>query len=106
MPDTGLARLTRDLLRDLARAGVDGHTATGIAGPGERGAVADLTGIVLDRLAGGTVTAIVECLKAYFIREPSFSLTIRRPDGAEVKVEARNVASAEVAELFRAAGAR
>src|SRR5262245_3436569 len=81
LPDAQLMRLARDMQADLSRAGLDTHAAEKPPAPGERGLLADVTKLVVDQVLGGAAGAVLDCLKAYFNREPSLKIAIRRQDG-------------------------
>jgi hypothetical protein len=91
IPDERIARLTRELGRDLSREGLTAHTPEPPAVPGERGEPVTLGLLALALLTSGTVKALIGCLKAYVSREPSLIIRLRRADGAEMEVNARNV---------------
>jgi hypothetical protein len=95
--------LTRDLMRDLGRAGVPAQPAEAPAGPGERGVMASVGTFVIDQLGGKTAAAVLDVAKAYLTREQSLHISMVKPDGTKIDIDAKNVGSAAVAEFLSAA---
>jgi hypothetical protein len=91
VPDARLAQLTRDLERDLSRQGIKASVVEAAAVPGERGDPVTLGVLALALVTSGAVTALIGCLKAYVSREPALIIKLKRPDGMQVEVSARNV---------------
>jgi len=89
--DARIAQITRDLARDLSRAGVRARPVETSPGPGERGDPFTLGVLVLALVTSGTVKAIIECFKAYLSRERALTIKLTRADGTQVEVTARNV---------------
>ena len=103
VPDARLAQLTRDLERDLSRAGI---RAVPVAPPltsGEKGEAITLGVIAVALITSGTVKAMIECFKAYLSRERALTIKIKRADGTQVEVTARNVDTLAVSETLEAA---
>jgi Effector Associated Constant Component 1 len=88
--DARLADLTRDLVRDLTRIGIEASTVEGTTAPNERGDAVMLGQIALGLVTGGAVTALIECLKAYIARERTLAVRVKRADGSEVEISAKN----------------
>jgi len=103
LPDARLARLTRDLERDLSRAGVQARPVEAPSVPGERGEPITLGVIALALITHGAVTALIQCFKAYLSREPALTIRLTRPDGTRVEVNARNVDAPAVRQALEAA---
>ena len=103
LPDGRLARLTRDLERDLSRAGVQARPVEAPSVPGERGEPITLGVIALALITHGAVTALIQCFKAYLSREPALTIRLTRPDGTQVEVNARNVDTPAVRQALEAA---
>ena len=103
LPDARLARLTRDLERDLSRAGVQARPVEASSVPGERGEPITLGVLALALISHGAVTALIQCLKAYLSREPALIIKLTRPDGTHIEVNARNVDAPAVREALEAA---
>jgi len=89
--DTRVSRIARDLSRDLASIGIEARDAGGEAVPGERGDPLVLGQLALGLITSGAVTALIGCLKAYITREPTLTVRIKRSDGTEVEVNAKNL---------------
>jgi hypothetical protein len=96
LPDARIAGLTRDLERDLNRQGIKAQPVETAPAPGEKGEPITLGVLALALVTGGSIKALIECLKAYVSREPSLTFKLTRPDGAQVEVNARNVDAVDV----------
>jgi hypothetical protein len=94
--DAILAQLTRDLQRDLTKLGVPVPETKTFAGPGERGDVFTLGQFAIDLVTSGTVVALLECIKAYFARDSTLKIAIKRPDGSDINVTLHNLNSTEI----------
>jgi hypothetical protein len=103
LPGERLAQLTRNLERDLSRAGIQARPVEGPSVPGERGEPITLGVLVLALVTGGTVKAIIECFKAYLSRERALTVRLTGADGSQVELTARNVDTAAVREALEAA---
>jgi len=102
IPNARLAQLTRDLERDLSRAGIHARPVEASPVPGEKGEPITLGVLALALVASGTVKALVECIKAYLSRERALTIKFVRGDGAQVEVTARNVDTPAVREALDA----
>ena len=89
--DARLAGIARDLARDLTRAGIEANPIEKGTTQGERGDAVTLGELALGLVTSGAVTALIECLKAYIARERSLSFKLKRPDGLEVEISAKNM---------------
>lgn len=95
--------LTLDLMRDLGRIGTQARPVEAQARPGERGVVSTIGNFVIETLLSGkSAAALLEVLKAYVAREKSLRVSITKPDGTKVEIDAKNVGSATVAEFLGA----
>jgi hypothetical protein len=103
IPDARLAQLTRDLERDLSRAGIQARPVETPPVPGEKGEPVTLGVLALALITHGGVTAVIECLKAYISRERALTIRLTRVDGTQVEVTARNVDTPAVRETLEAA---
>jgi hypothetical protein len=103
IPDARLAQLTRDLERDLSRAGIQARPVETPPVPGEKGEPVTLGVLALALITHGAVTAVIECLKAYISRERALTIRLTRVDGTQVEVTARNVDTPAVRETLEAA---
>lgn len=91
VPEARLAQLTRDLQHDLSREGIRARFVEAVAVPGEKGEPVTLGVLALALVTSGAIKSLVGCLKAYVSREPTLVITLKRPDGSQVEVNARNV---------------
>ena len=103
LPEARRVALARALAQDLSRAGAVAAPAQGAAAKGERGLVAEIGKLVIDKLGGSVATGALDVLKSYFIRERSLKLVLTRPDGSKIEVDAKNVDGADVAAFIGAA---
>ena len=90
-PNARLANLTRDLERDLTRAGIKARPAETSPVPSERGEPFTIGVLVLALVTSGTVKAMIECFKAYLSRERALTVKLTHADGTQVEITARNV---------------
>jgi hypothetical protein len=102
MTDARLAQVTRDLERDLSRAGIQARPVEAPPVPGERGDPFTLGVLALALVTSGTVKAMIECFKAYLSRERALTIKLMRADGTQVEVTARNVDTPAMREALEA----
>ena len=103
IPDARLAQITRDFERDLSRAGIQARPVAAPPVPGERGEPFTLGVLTLALVTSGTVKAMIDCFKAYLSRERALTIRLKRADGLQVEVTARNVDTSAVREALEAA---
>jgi hypothetical protein len=101
--DARLNRIARDLARDLTRVGIEAREVDGATAVGDRGDLFVLGQLSIGLVTSGAVTALIECLKAYIARERTLTVRVRRTDGSEVEVSARNVSDSASERALRAA---
>jgi hypothetical protein len=106
IPDARLAQLTRDLERDLSRAGIRARPVEPPPVPGEKGEPITLAVLALALITGGTVKALIECFKAYLSRERTLAIRLTRADGMQIEVTSRNVDMPSVREALEAIASR
>lgn len=95
--------LTRDLMRDLGRSGIKAQPVEAHPGPGERGVMTSIGNFVVDGLLSGKVAAAaLDVLKAYLVRERSMRISVVKPDGTKIEIDAKNVSGAAVAKFLGA----
>jgi hypothetical protein len=102
MPDARLAQLTRELERDLSRASIHTRPVEGLHVPGQRGEPVTLGVLLLALVTSNTVKALIDCFKAYLVRERALTIKFARTDGTHVEVTARNVDTPAVREAIEA----
>jgi hypothetical protein len=96
--------LTRDLMRDVGRSGIKAQLVETHPEPGERSVMAIMGNFVVDALISGKVAAAgLDVLKAYLVRERSLRISVVKPDGTKIEIDAKNVSSTAVAEFLGAA---
>jgi hypothetical protein len=103
LPDTRIARLARDLERDLNREGIKAQPLETVPAPGEKGDPVTLGVLALALISSGAVKALIGCLKAYLSREPSLIIKLKHPNGTQVEVNARNIGTTDVHAALEAA---
>jgi hypothetical protein len=103
LPDTRLAQLSRDLERDLSRAGVGTRPVKEPSVAGEKGEPITLAVLALAALSSSTIKAMIECFKAYLSREKALSIKLTNADGTLVEVTARNIDTPTVLEALETA---
>jgi hypothetical protein len=91
--DAALVQTTRDLQRDLARLSVPARAVENPGRPGDRGDTFSLGQLAVDLVTSGSLTALIECVKAYLVRDKSLSIGLRRPDGLYVEMTSHNIDS-------------
>jgi hypothetical protein len=101
IPDARLAQLTRDLERDLSRAGIQARPVGVPLAPGERGNPITLGVLVLALITSGAVTAMIECFKVYFSRERTLTIKFTDTDGTPVEVTGQNLDTPAVREALQ-----
>jgi hypothetical protein len=102
IPDARLAQLTRDLERDLSRAGIRARPVEAPPVPDQKGEPITLGVLALALITSGAVTALIECVKAYLSRERTLTIKFARADGTQAEVTARNVDTSAVREALEA----
>jgi membrane-associated two-gene conflict system component 1 (EACC1) len=102
IPASMLAQLTRNLERDLSRAGIQARPIEAPQVPGEKGDPITLGVLALALITSGAVTAVVECFKACFSRERALTIKLTRVDGTQVEMTAHNVDTPAVRETLEA----
>jgi Effector Associated Constant Component 1 len=102
LPNGSLVQLTRDLERDLSRAGIEARSGQAPSVPGEKGEPVTLGVLTLAFVTTGAIKTLIGCLKAYISREPSLAIKVKRPDGTQVEVNARNVDAPEIGAVLKA----
>jgi hypothetical protein len=104
--DARLAQLTRDLERDLSRAGIQARPVEAPHVGGEKGEEITLGVLALALITTGTIKAVIECFKAYLSRERKLTIKLARADGTRVEITAQNADTPAVREMLEAALAR
>jgi hypothetical protein len=98
-----LDMLGRDLMRDVDRIGALTRPVVTMGGEGERGVIAAVGTFLIDSLLNNkTAAALLEVIKAYIAREKSLRISVIRPDGTKIEIDAKNVSSVAVAEFLGA----
>lgn len=97
LPPGLMIQVAQQLVEDLERAGVIIRPAERSAGSGERGVLSDAGKIALEWIGGPAVRPIIETVKAFLVRDRSLRISVTRPDGAKMEVDAKNIDSEAVA---------
>ena len=97
LPEGILAQKARDLGAALTSAGVPAHAPATAARSGERGVATAIGKLVVDQLVGPAAKTLLETLKGILIRDKAVTIELTRADGAKIKLDAKNITSAEAA---------
>lgn len=98
-----LQKLTFDLAADINRhTDATAAAATQQGNPGEKGDAITLATLALSFLSSGTAVALFQVFKAYFERNRTLIIELKRPDGSELKFKAENISRARTAETMEA----
>ena len=97
-----LAQLTRDLGRDLSRAGVQARPVEAPSLAGDRGEPVTLGVLALALISHGAITSMIDCFKAYLARERTLTIKLTCQDGTQIEVAARNLNTAVIREALEA----
>lgn len=104
LSDDRVQNLTLDLCRTITReTDIAAELPRDIAGRGTKGEPITLGLIVLTILKGGSAVAFLNVLKSYFDREPSIKMKIKREDGTEVVIDAKNMQPDKIKDIIEAA---
>lgn len=97
LADDDLDDLTRQLAQTItSETDIDVGLPERDTAPGAKGDAITLGSLVLTFISSGAAVALFEVLKTYFAREPSLEIALKRADGAEVTVSARNLAPGQL----------
>jgi hypothetical protein len=97
LPPGLIAQEARQLEASLGRAGLTVKPDKAQAQPGQRGVLVDLAILVVERSLAPIGEKLLDGLKQYFIREQNVIVELTRPDGAKIRIDAKNVGSEKVA---------
>ena len=87
-----LQALIRKLCDSITDAtDIEAEILSGAAVENTRGEIVTLGVIALAFLTKGAAVALCDVLKAYFSREPSLKMGIKKPDGTTITLEASNI---------------
>jgi hypothetical protein len=81
-------------------AGIDCRTIE-IPAIGAPGDTVGIGQIALSFFSSGAAVALVECLKAYFMRERSLVARVKRPDGTEIEISSKNIGTPEITDAVK-----
>ncbi|MGB8843543.1 MAG: hypothetical protein WCC64_21010 [Aliidongia sp.] len=103
LPPGLMAQKARQLAVALGRAGLDVTPHETQPQPGQRGIVQELAKFAVKHLVGPISDKLLTGLKQFFVREQNVVVELTRPDGAKIRLEAKNVESEKVAAFIRLA---
>jgi hypothetical protein len=104
LPVAGLAQLTGDLKGELLREGFSEPQGLKGQGVGEKGDPITMGAIALTAFgSGGVVVTFIKCMQAIFARDRSLRIKIKFPQGPEIAVDAKNIASKDLQTAIEAA---
>lgn len=100
LSDDRIHDLTFDLCRTLNKeSDIEAELPKGIIEKGSRGEPITLGLIFLTILKSGSVVTFLNILKYYLEREPSIKMSIKRENGTEVMIDAKNMRPDQIAEI-------
>ena len=99
-----VADLSRQLANDLrGQFDLTAEPVTRSSAPGEKSVDVPLLGqLAITFLSGGAAVALINCLKAYIERDRSLRFKLKREDGTELELEAKDVKGATVDQTLEA----
>jgi len=97
LPPGLIAQEARQLEVSLGRAGLKARPHETQAQPGQKGVVAGLANLIVEYSLGPIGEKLLDGIKQYFVREQKVIVELTRPDGAKIRIEAKNVGSEKVA---------
>jgi hypothetical protein len=103
LPPGLIAQEARQLEAALGRAGLSAKPYKMSAQPGQKGILEDFTKLVLEHTLVPIGLRLLDGLRQYFVREQRVVVELTRPDGAKIKVDAKNVGSEKVAAFLSVA---
>lgn len=103
LPPGLLQDRARALAGELTAAGVPAAPAQAPAGPGTKGGELLLGALLLEPVGKWAVETLLDRLRAFLVRDQTMKVTLKRPDGAEIAIEATNMDRAEVARWIETA---
>jgi len=103
LPPGLIAQRAQLLSSELAAAGVPAHPVRRPAAEGERGGELVMGALVVQQFGGWAMKTLLDRLWASVRRDGSVKVTLKRPDGAEITLEAQNTDRAEVEVFLRMA---
>ena len=96
-----LQTLTRQLCNSIIdETDIEAEIPSGVAVEDTRGEIVTLGVIALAFLSKGAAVALCNVLKAYFSREPSLKIGIKKPDGTIITLEAHNISPEKLQTLL------
>jgi hypothetical protein len=98
-----LADLTRELLLDLRQLGnVEVGQVTRPPRAGEKADAVPILGqLVLAFLSSGAAKALLDCLRPYFERDRTMTISVEQEGGSKVIITGKDLRTAKAAELLR-----
>lgn len=100
LSDDRLQELVLDLSQELRRSDIDVKDFTHRNVPGTRGDVITVGQIAIAFITTGAATALIECLRAYLLRDDSLIVDVEKPDGTKVSISAKNIDTKGIAQVI------
>lgn len=89
--------LTLDLCRDIGKENdIDAKLAEGKSETGSKGDPITVGAIILALITGGAINSLIGVLKSYSERVPSLEMDLKREDGANLKISAKNLSQDQI----------
>lgn len=99
--DERIQSLTLSLCKTIAEeTDIEVELVKNLAKRGERGEPITAGLVILTALSSGSAVALFNLLKSYFEREPSIKISIKRENGREVLIDAKNIKFNEIKEIL------
>lgn len=98
----GLDKLTQELCLMIEdETDIEPQLASSEGQPGTKAAdVITIGTVVLTFFSSGSAVALFRIFKAYFDRQPALELTFKDEKGLDVKINAKNIDSADIQQLI------
>jgi hypothetical protein len=102
-PDSALGQVAAELEDELYRSGVAARRSRKTRSPVKGGAPPATRNIVLSAFVGVAVAAFHKAAQTALSRDRSLRLKLKLPNGPEITIDARNIASTELSADIEAA---
>jgi len=91
----------RKLAADLRHRGIQAEESYHTNAQGTRGEVLAIGQLALVFLTGGAATALIECIRAYLLRDDTLSIDVSTKDGKKITINSKNVSSDDTEKVLR-----
>jgi hypothetical protein len=101
IPPERLLAITKELSRSLSMIGFQTKQGEVVEESGTRGDPITVGVLLVDLITAGSVTALIECFKAFIGREKSLSMTIKNIDGEVIEIAGKNIDSSALLDALK-----